>query len=370
MRPYVFLTLSLVGAAALGGCKEPPTSEKKTEASTKPAAASSGSTVQARFMTVDAADLAFFKPLPDRFASDKNTISDAKVKLGRTLYFENRLSLGQDLSCNSCHDLNTYGVDNQPTSFGHKKQRGARNSPTVYNAAGHTAQFWDGRADTVEAQAKGPILNPVEMAMPSEEAVVSVVKSIPEYEKLFKAAFPDDRDPITYDNLATAIGAFERQLVTPGRWDKFVNGDTAALTESEKEGFIKFVRTGCQTCHNGPALGGGLFQKLGVINSYPDQSDLGRYAVTKNDVDKMMFRVPSLRNVAKTAPYFHNGSVATLEEAVKNMGHYQLGVALKDNEVASIVTFLKSLTGDLPTSYIRPPALPAGSEKTPKPKLD
>lgn len=369
MRHHVSLSLALIGFAALGGCKEPPTQDqKKTEAAAKPAPA--GETMAVRFTTIDPSELVFFKPLPDRFQADKNPITEAKVKLGRVLYYETRLSLNQQLSCNSCHDLNSYGVDNQPTSLGHKGQRGGRNSPTVYNAAGHVAQFWDGRAATVEDQAKGPILNPVEMAMPSEAAVINVIKSIPDYDGMFKAAFPGDKEPITYDNLANAIGAFERQLVTPGRWDKFLNGDPMALTEPEKAGFLTFTKTGCQTCHTGPALGGAQYQKLGAVNAYPNQTDLGRYALTKNDMDKMMFRVPSLRNVAKTGPYFHNGSVATLEEAVKSMAHLQLGKELSDAETGSIVTFLKTLTGELPTAYIRPPVLPQGSAKTPKAKLD
>jgi cytochrome c peroxidase len=359
--------LGLFGAAALGGCKEQPSQDqKKAEPAAKPA----GETMAVRPTTVDPADLAFFKPLPDRFETSKNPITEAKVKLGRVLYYETRLSRNQQLSCNSCHGLDTYGVDNQPTSLGHKGQRGRRNSPTVYNAAGHIAQFWDGRAATVEDQAKGPILNPVEMAMPSEAAVITVIKSIPDYDGMFKAAFPGDKDPITYDNLANAIGAFERQLVTPGRWDKFLNGDPMALTEPEKAGFLMFTKTGCQTCHAGPSLGGAQFQKLGAVNPYPDQSDQGRYEVTKNDIDKMMFRVPTLRNVAKTGPYFHDGKVATLEEAVKSMAHFQLGKELSDADTGSIVTFLKSLTGELPTAYIRPPVLPQGSAKTPKAKLD
>jgi cytochrome c peroxidase len=369
VRWYAFLSVSILGAAFFGGCND-QASQQKTEASAAGhTPGPSGSTTTAR-VTVEPTDLVFFKPLPEQFPSDKNPITEPKVKLGRILFYENRFSIGQDLSCNSCHDLANYGVDNQPTSFGHKKQRGARNSPTVYNAGGHIAQFWDGRAATLEDQAKGPILNPVEMAMPSDAAVLTVLKSIPEYEKLFKAAFPDDKDPINYDNVAKAIGAFERQLVTPGRWDKFLTGDPMALTDAEKAGFLKFVKTGCPTCHNGPAVGGALFQKLGVINPYPHQADLGRYAVTKNDVDKMFFRVPSLRNIAKTAPYFHDGSIPTLEAAVKAMGFHQLGQQLKEDDINSIVTFLKALTGEIPASYIKKPDLPASTAKTPKPKLD
>ena len=191
------------------------------------------------------------------------------------LYYEPRLSKGQDISCNSCHMLDKYGVDLQPTSDGHKGKQGDRNSPTVYNAAGHFVQFWDGRAADVEEQAKGPVMNPVEMAMPSEKRVVAVLKSIPEYVELFKQAFPEDKDPVSYRNMARAIGAFERKLVTPSRWDKFLRGDSRALTNEEKAGFNLFMETGCQACHMGTYLGGNMYQMLGLAKPWPDASDPG-----------------------------------------------------------------------------------------------
>ena len=316
---------------------------------------------------VDPTQLAMFKPLPEVVESQKNPISLAKVDLGRTLYYDPRLSKNQDVSCNTCHDLAKYGVDGQQVSDGDKGQKGTRNAPTVYNAAGHFVQFWDGRAVDVEEQAKGPVLNPVEMAMPSDKAVVALLKSIPEYVDAFKKAFPNDKDPVTLENAARAIGVFERRLVTPARWDKFLKGDQTALTDAEKAGFNKFMETGCQACHAGAYLGGQIYQKLGLAAPYPDTSDLGREAVTKEDSDRMVFKVPSLRNVARTAPYFHNGKVGTLEEAVKSMGQYQLGKQLKDEDVASIVTFLKTLTGAIPVEYIQPPVLPKSTDKTPKP---
>jgi len=316
---------------------------------------------------VDAARLKMFRPLPAAIETASNPITDAKVSLGRMLFFEKRLSKGQDISCNSCHNLASHGVDNQPTSDGHKGQKGNRNSPTVYNAAGHFAQFWDGRAKDVEEQAKGPVLNPVEMAMPSEKHVLAVLNSIPEYQVMFKKSFPEDKNPVSYDNAARAIGAFERKLVTPARWDKFLQGDSAALTDAEKTGFNKFTAVGCQTCHSGMYLGGNMYQKLGAALPYPRQADLGRYAVTRQDADRMMFKVPSLRSIEKTAPYYHDGSVPTLNEAVDSMATHQLGKQLKREEVASIVTFLKSLTGDLPAEYIQPPELPKSTPKTPKP---
>lgn len=315
---------------------------------------------------MDPKDLSGYPVLPSRFEDEKNALTSAKVDLGRQLYYETRLSKNRDLSCNSCHRLDGYGVDNERFSKGHKGQLGGRNSPTVYNAGGHVAQFWDGRAATLEDQAKGPILNPVEMAMPNEKHVVSVLRSIPGYVEAFKVAFPGEREPITYDNLARAIGAFERQLVTPSRFDKFRAGDPLALTEQEKAGFAKFVKLGCNACHVGAAIGGSTFQKLGLVNPYPDQTDLGRFAVTKSDSDKMYFRVPSLRNVAKTGPYFHNGSLETLPVVVRKMAHHQLGVDLKEDEVEILVAFLNALTGEIPREYIEKPELPPDGPRTPK----
>ncbi len=321
----------------------------------------------AKSVQVDKAQLQIFKPLPVAVESQKNPATEAKVNLGRMLYYEPRLSKNQDISCNTCHELAKYGVDGQPVSDGHRGQKGTRNAPTVYNAAGHFVQFWDGRAGDVEEQAKGPVMNPVEMAMTSDKAVVAVLKSMPEYVEAFKGAFPDDKDPVTFENTARAIGAFERRLMTPSRWDKFLNGDETALSNTEKAGFNKFMDTGCQACHAGTYLGGEVYQKLGFLKPYPDTSDTGRQAITKQESDRLVFKVPTLRNIDKTGPYFHTGKVANLEEAVKEMGEYQLGKQLQDDEVASIVTFMKSLTGEIPAEYVKPPQLPKSTAKTPKP---
>jgi len=318
-------------------------------------------------VVVDTTQLQMFKPLPDAVESQKNPVTEAKVNLGRMLYYDSRLSKNQDISCNTCHDLSKYGVDGQPVSDGHKGQKGTRNAPTVYNAAGHFVQFWDGRAPDVEEQAKGPVMNPVEMAMSSDKAVVAVLKSMPEYVDAFKKAFPTEKDPVTFENTARAIGAFERKLITPSRWDKFLNGDQAAFSNAEKAGFNKFMDAGCQACHAGTYLGGEVYQKLGLVKPYPDNSDSGRQAVTKQESDRLVFKVPSLRNIDKTQPYFHTGKVTTLEEAVKEMAEYQLGKQMKDDEIASIVTFLKTLTGDIPAEYIKPPQLPKSTAKTPRP---
>lgn len=283
----------------------------------------------------------------------------AKVDLGRMLYYEPRLSKSGTISCNSCHQLDNFGVDNEPTSPGHTGERGPRNSPTVYNAGGHIAQFWDGRAATLAEQAKGPILNPIEMGMDSEDSVLDVLRGIDGYVDAFKAAFPGQDDPITYDNLAAAIEAFEKGLVTPSRFDAYLAGDATALTDAEKKGLDVYLATGCTACHMGPLLGGTMYQKLGSVEPY-ETADKGREEVTGNEADRYMFKVPSLRNVAKTHPYFHDGSIATLDETVRLMARHQLGRQLEDDDVQHIVTFLGALTGEPDADYIKKPELPEG----------
>ncbi len=318
--------------------------------------------------SIDPDTLVAFKGLPTRMESPKHPLTEEKIQLGRMLYFESRISKNQELSCNSCHDLARFGADGEKTSKGHKGQRGARNAQTSLNAAGHFVQFWDGRAADVEAQALGPVLNPVEMAMPNEKAVVAVLESMPEYVAAFKKAFPDDKPSLSFANMGRAIGAFERTLTTPSRFDAFANGDAKALTEAEQAGFSTFVNVGCNTCHSGPYFGGTEYKKLGHAKPYPDLKDNGRFDVTKQETDRFFFKVPSLRNVEKTAPYFHDGSIASLEEAVKLMGRYQLGRELPEADVASIVVFMKALTGEAPK--ITKPKLPPSTPKTPPPKAD
>lgn len=358
MKKIMSLGTALWLAAGTIACQskeETPKSTPPTEQAPTAAAA----------VTVPDATLQLFAKLPAEYPNPENVSNEDKVNLGRMLYYDARLSKNHDVSCNSCHDLAAYGVDNKARSPGHKGQLGGRNSPTVYNAAGHVAQFWDGRAKDVEAQAMGPVTNPVEMAMPSEARVVETLTSIPQYVEAFQKAFPEDKEPVTFVNMAKAIGAFERKLVTPSRFDKFLSGDAAALSDDEKNGLNAFVGAGCIACHMGQGLGGQAYFKLGQVKPWPSDSDLGRFEVTKNEADKMFFRVPSLRNVEKTGPYFHDGSVATLEEAVNKMAEHQLGKTLKPDETKSIVTFLNTLTGELPTAYIAKPELPASTDKTP-----
>jgi cytochrome c peroxidase len=313
-----------------------------------------------------------FQPgLPKVVEKEDVVHTQAQVDLGRMLYYENRLSKNHDISCNSCHQLDKYGVDGEATSPGHRKQRGERNSPSVYNAAGHVAQFWDGRAEDVEEQAKGPILNAIEMGMPDQGFVVRTLKSIPGYVEAFARAFPGEKDPVTYDNLAAAIGAFERRLLTPGRFDRFLAGDDTVLTDAEKHGLKAFVEVGCIACHNGPYVGARIYQKVGLIRPWPVEEgktlDVGRQGVTKQGADKHVFKVPSLRNVAKTGPYLHNGSIKELPQMVRLMARHQLGREVTDEQVDAIVAFLKALTGELPTDYIKRPELPASGPDTPKP---
>lgn len=297
-----------------------------------------------------------FGELPEIADNPENPITEEKVILGKQLYFDVRLSKDNTQSCNTCHNLNTFGVDNLPTSPGNDGKNGTRNSPTVLNAALHASQFWDGRNKDVEEQAGGPILNPVEMAMPSEEFVIERLSGIEEYKELFAKAFPQEEQPITYKNLQKAIGAFERKLITPSKFDDYLAGNDEALNEQEKRGLETFMTTGCITCHSGNALGGQLIQKFGLFGNYweltkSDRIDEGRFEVTQNEADKYFFKSPSLRNIEKTYPYFHDGSVKDLNEAVKIMAKLQLNKELTDEETNDIVAFLNTLTGDVPQEF-------------------
>jgi cytochrome c peroxidase len=336
--------LAVVGATACAEPPPPPPPPKTEEKKPEPPKA----------FELDPAVLTAFGALPDAYGNVAD-LTPEKVELGRLLFHDKRLSVNGTQSCNSCHTLTTYGVDNQPTSTGAKGEKGGRNSPTVFGAAGHFVQFWDGRAADVEAQAKGPILNPVEMGMKDDKAVVATIKKVKGYEDKFKAAFPGDKDPITFDNYAKAVGAFERKLVTPSKWDAYLKGDKAALSEDEKKGAAAFVAAGCTACHSGVHLGGSMYQKLGLVKPWANTKDKGRGDLLKDPTQEMMFKVPSLRNIAKTAPYFHDGSAATLDDAVKLMAQHQLGKELSADELKSIVTFLNALTGTPPADLIAEP---------------
>ncbi len=294
-----------------------------------------------------------FGSLPATANNPDNVLTNEKVELGKTLYFDKRLSKDNTQSCNTCHNLNTFGVDNKSFSEGNNGGLGGRNSPTTLNAALQIAQFWDGREPDVEAQAGGPILNPVEMAMPNEEAVIERLSGIEEYVDLFAKAYPNEEIPISFDNLKQAIGAFERKLITPSKFDEYIAGDDDGLNKNEKEGLQTFIDAGCATCHSGNLLGGQMYQKFGIFDDYwkhtkSEKIDNGRFDVTNNDADKYIFKVPSLRNTEKTAPYFHDGSVDKLSVAIKIMAKTQINKDLTAEEINQITDFLKTLTGSVP----------------------
>lgn len=298
-----------------------------------------------------------FATLPESFETDEFQLTEEKVALGKKLYYDKILSKDETISCNSCHDIKKYGVDQLATSPGNDGENGTRNSPTTFNAAAHIAQFWDGREPHVEAQAGGPVLNPVEMAMPNEEEVVARLEKHAEYPALFTEAFPNQDKAITYETMRLAIGAFERTLVTPSRFDKFIDGDLAQLNDTELAGLKDFKEVGCYTCHMGNSLGGNMFQKFGVYGNYWDMTksekvDEGKFEATGNESDKYIFKVPSLRNIEHTFPYFHDGSISDLGESVKIMAKTELNKELTEEQVANIVVFLKTLTGDIDEKWL------------------
>lgn len=280
-----------------------------------------------------------------------------KVLLGRSLFHDTRLSSDGKLSCATCHSLDHGGAEPRKSSIGVGAQVGPINSPTVLNSAYNIAQFWDGRAKDLQEQAAGPVANPIEMGE-SWDNVVKKISKDAAYAKSFAALYTDG---VTQDNITDAIAEYEKSLITPSRFDNYLRGDQTALTQAEKNGYATFKEVGCPACHMGVLAGGGMYQKMGLVKDYfadrggeLTDADLGRYNVTKNPVDKHFFKVPTLRNVELTAPYLHDGSQDTLEKTVRVMGTYQLGRDLTDEQVANLVAFLKSLTGELP-AHARPP---------------
>lgn len=318
------------------------------------------------------ANLAMFEALPDTPpVLEANAITPDKVELGRMLYFEPRLSRSWLISCNTCHNLSLGGVDLAQTSIGHGWQRGPRNAPTVLNAVFNVAQFWDGRARDLAEQAKGPVQAGVEMSN-TPDRVVATLLSIPEYVQRFAEAFPEDADPVTFDNMAKAIEAFEATLLTPSRFDRYLAGDAEALDEDEQAAVDMFVAKGCAGCHNGVNVGGAAYYPFGVVqrpgSAILPPGDRGRAAVTHSTADEYVFRAPTLRNVALTPPYFHSGVIWDLSDAVEVMADAQLGTELTPDERATIVTFLRTLTGTQPT--VEYPVLPKHTDATPRPVWD
>lgn len=293
------------------------------------------------------------------------TVDEGKAELGKKLWFDPRLSKSGFISCNSCHNLSMGGSDNLPTSIGHKWQEGPINSPTVLNSSLNFVQFWDGRASTLKEQAGGPIENPKEMAS-DHDLVVNVVASIPGYVEEFKAVYGDDE--VNIDRITDAIAVFEETLITPNsRFDQWLRGDDNAITAQEKEGYELFRNSGCVACHYGEGIGGASFQKMGLLEEYKTENlAKGLADFTGKDSDVMFFKVPTLRNVVLTYPYFHDGQVNTLEEATQIMGKLQLGRQFNEEEVGKIVAFYDTLTGDQPSIVM--PILPPSNKDTPLPR--
>ena len=313
-----------------------------------------------------------FKPLPSTVPAVKdNPVTPEKVELGKALFFDPRLSASGVFSCYSCHNLATGGDDNMETSVGHGWQKGPRNSPTVLNAVLNEAQFWDGRAEDLAAQAKGPIQAGVEMAN-TPAAVEATLNSMPQYVAWFTAAFPGEDSPANFDNMAKAIEAFEATLITPAPFDAYLNGDDAALSEEAKAGLGLFMDKGCSSCHSGINVGGHGYYPFGLIEKPGSEilppGDKGRFAVTETADDEYVFRASPLRNIAMTAPYFHSGKVWDLSVAVQIMAESQLGEELKPEETAQLVAFLESLTGTIPPVTV--PVLPAETSATPRPTAE
>jgi cytochrome c peroxidase len=304
-----------------------------------------------------------FQPLPGEAVNPDNVVTSEKVLLGKTLFYDNRLSLNNTESCNTCHNLASFGVDNKPTSPGDNGKLGTRNSPTVLNAALHFVQFWDGRMKDVEEQAGGPVMNPAEMGMPDEKIVMARLTANVGYVKMFEAAFPGDKQPVSFTNMRNAIAAFERTLLTSGKFDKFLGGDLTALNEQELKGCKAFVETGCTACHMGPLLGGNMFQKYPLFGTHKELTgssvdDLGKMAATKFEADKYFFKVPSLRNIAETWPYLHDGSVKELDKTVQIMAKGQLNKELTPEQKSDIAAFMKALTGEVPADAKQVPSMP------------
>jgi cytochrome c peroxidase len=313
-----------------------------------------------------------FKPIPKAVPEIKGkSFTKAKIALGRMLYFEPRLSASALISCNTCHNVGMGGADFQETSVGHRWQKGPRNAPTVLNSVFNAAQFWDGRAEDLKQQAKGPVQASVEMNN-TPEMTMKAVKSMPEYAALFTRAFPGQADPVTFDNVAEAIEAFEATLTTPDSpFDRYLGGQKNALTLEQHEGLTFYLDKGCVACHGGMNMGGEAYFPFGLVERPKAEimaGDTGRYKITQSKSDEYVFKSPSLRNIDLTPPYFHSGKIWGLKEAVRIMGAAQLGATLTDAEVDRIAGFLRTTTGTQPK--VEYPILPAPTEQTPKPNLD
>lgn len=319
---------------------------------------------------------AAFKPLPKSIPAADNPLTPEKIALGRMLFFEPRVSLDGTVSCSRCHQPGLYSTDALPRPIGALHRENPRNAPVIFNAALQIAAHWRGDRKSVEDQAMQALIGPPSFGNPSYEAAMARLKAIPGYPHLFAKAFPNDKDPVTPENWGKAIGAYERTLVTPAPFDAYLEGNERALSARAQAGLREFMQLGCARCHNGAGVGGGMFQKFGLVEEYWKETgspkpDKGRFDVTKNDADLYVFKVPILRNVARTPPYFHDGSVATLPEAVRVMAKVQLGKTLSEKQIADVVAFLDSLTGKMPETFATAVPLPsAGFAANESPKAN
>ncbi|WP_218016916.1 cytochrome-c peroxidase [Sphingomonas mali] len=361
-----FLMATSLGLLVAAACnRSPDKAEASNEAATSAEPALKPSSDP---LLIQAREL--FKPIPINAPElPGNPASAAKVALGKMLYFDPRLSVTHSISCASCHNLGLGGADNSPTSAGFHGERGGRNSPTVFNAVFNFAQFWDGRAKDLEEQAGGPLVNPVEMASPKQH-VAEQLAALPRYHDAFALAFPGDPNPVSLANAQKAIAVFEATLITPNApFDRYLRGDITALDASQKAGLSLFMDKGCTACHAGVNLGGSMYAKFGLVAApdvkYRPVADKGRSAITGNAADEYFFKVPTLRNIALTAPYYHTGSEQDLAKVVDVMAKVQLGQNLTKIETDQLVAFLNALTGDQPR--IEAPQLPASDAKSPPP---
>ena len=358
------LLASLLASACLTACED-----KHAGPQAPPPVASAIAVAAPSARLFDPGQLNVFAPLPASIARPDNPLTPEKVALGRMLWFDLRLSKGQDVSCNSCHDVTksgAAGADPPAVSPGTKRQKGTRNAPTIFNAAGNFAQGWDGRASLIEEMVVPHAAEPSTMGS-DEKRLLETVASIPGYAASFKKVFPEAKVAVTAETVAMALGAYTRKLLTPSRWDRFLGGDEVALTSEEKAGLGAFMDASCTTCHAGKYLGGAQYQKLGVAKAWSTATDTGRFEITKQEVDRGVFKVPTLRNVTRTGPYLHDGSIASLEEITKLMARHQVGRELTDIQTRAIVAFFGALAGEPPKELVEKPELPPSGPKTPKP---
>ncbi len=315
-----------------------------------------------------------FKPLPADASTPQRPLTPERVELGRLLFFENRVSTDGRVSCGACHLPSFYGTDALPRTVGNQGKILPRNTPTVFNTALQFVQHYGGNRADVEEQAVKALVAPLAYGNADYAAAEARLRALPGYRPMFEKAFPGEDEPVTVENWGKAIGAYERTLITPAAFDRYLQGDTAALSPQARQGLEKFMGFGCSGCHSGATVGGQMYQKFGITQDYWNLTgskeielfkarDKGRFQDTKNEADAFLFKVQQLRNVAVTPPYFHDGSVAELGDAVRIMGKLQLGRDLSEADISDIKAFLQSLTGEVPAQFAAVPSLPAAAYK-------